>query len=106
MVRFYVDADILGLAKVLASLRADVTYPGDPGDVIHKEHRNPCPILPGAKDLDWIPKVCKNGWLIIARDSAIQRWPLEIAASSTTAAAWLLCPGATPRPSGTSSRSS
>jgi hypothetical protein len=26
-VRFYIDADILGLAKVLASLRADITYP-------------------------------------------------------------------------------
>lgn len=80
VIRFYVDADILGLAKILASLRADVTYPGDPGDVIHKERRKPCPILPGAKDVDWIPTVCMNDWLIITRDSAIQRWPLEIAA--------------------------
>src|SRR6266700_3319891 len=30
-VRFYVDADVLGLGKVLAGLRNDVTYPGDPG---------------------------------------------------------------------------
>jgi hypothetical protein len=29
-VRFYVDADILGLGKILGSLRNDVTYPGDP----------------------------------------------------------------------------
>lgn len=28
---FYVDADILGLGKVLAGIRPDVTYPGDPG---------------------------------------------------------------------------
>jgi hypothetical protein len=30
-VRYYIDADILGLARVLAALRPDVTYPGDPG---------------------------------------------------------------------------
>jgi hypothetical protein len=28
-VRYYFDADILGLAKVVAGLRHDVTYPGD-----------------------------------------------------------------------------
>ena len=30
-VRFYVDADVRGLGIVLAGLRNDVTYPGDPG---------------------------------------------------------------------------
>ena len=30
-VRFYVDADILGLGKILGGLRNDITYPGDPG---------------------------------------------------------------------------
>jgi hypothetical protein len=30
-VRIYVDADIIGLGKIIASLRNDVTYPGDPG---------------------------------------------------------------------------
>ncbi len=29
--RICVDADVLGLGKILASLRNDVTYPGDPG---------------------------------------------------------------------------
>jgi hypothetical protein len=43
-VRFYVDADVLGLGKILAGLRNDVTYPGDPGAVIHKRQRAPCPI--------------------------------------------------------------
>jgi hypothetical protein len=33
-VRFYLDADILGLAKVLVTLRPDMTYPGDPGGVV------------------------------------------------------------------------
>jgi hypothetical protein len=31
MVRFYFDADVLGLAKVMVMLRSDMTYPGDPG---------------------------------------------------------------------------
>jgi len=38
-VRFYVDADILGLGKILGGLRNDITYPGDPGAVIHRRHR-------------------------------------------------------------------
>ena len=29
-VRIYVDADLLGLGKILAGLRNDVTHPGDP----------------------------------------------------------------------------
>jgi len=38
-IRFYFDADILGLAKLIAGLRADVTYPGDSGAVIHGRTR-------------------------------------------------------------------
>ena len=30
-VRFYFDADVLGLAKLLVRVRNDMTYPGDPG---------------------------------------------------------------------------
>jgi hypothetical protein len=29
-VRIYADADVLGLGKILAGLRNDITYPGDP----------------------------------------------------------------------------
>ncbi|MGH3922451.1 MAG: hypothetical protein ACRDTT_06210, partial [Pseudonocardiaceae bacterium] len=80
-VRFYFDADLLGLAKVLARLRPDVTYPGDPGAVVHKRQRSPCPISsPAAKDTVWIPQVAGLGWLIITRDSAIQRYRAELAA--------------------------
>lgn len=43
-VRFYFDADILGLGKLISGLRPDCTYPGDPGDVIHKRQRPPCSI--------------------------------------------------------------
>jgi hypothetical protein len=32
-VRFYFDADVLGLAKTVA-LRSDVTYPGDTGGLL------------------------------------------------------------------------
>ena len=42
-VRFYVDADILGLGKILGALRNDVTYPGDPGAVVHKRHPGTLP---------------------------------------------------------------
>ncbi|HET6836016.1 MAG TPA: hypothetical protein VFH30_19295 [Acidimicrobiales bacterium] len=77
-VRFYFDADILGLAKVVAPLRADFTYPGDPGAVIHKRKREPCPIQPGAYDLDWLPHVAGRGWLIITRDRNIKENRAEI----------------------------
>ncbi|HWG99649.1 MAG TPA: hypothetical protein VNV66_10060 [Pilimelia sp.] len=80
-VRFYIDADLLGLARILAGLRADVTYPGDPGAVIHKRHRPPCPITsPAVKDPEWIAQVAGRGWLIITRDRHIQEHHLEIAA--------------------------
>jgi uncharacterized protein with PIN domain len=80
-VRFYIDADLLGLARVLAQLRSDVTYPGDPGGVVHKRHRPPCPITsPAVKDDEWIPQVANYGWLIITRDRQIQEHRLEIAA--------------------------
>jgi hypothetical protein len=80
-VRFYVDADILGLCKIIGSLRSDVTYPGDPGAVIHKRHRAPCPIArPAVLDTDWIPDVAARGWLITRRDSMIIQNRNEIAA--------------------------
>lgn len=57
-VRYYFDADILGLGKVVAGLRPDATYPGDPGDVIHKSQRPPCAVAStDVDDVDWIPYV-------------------------------------------------
>ena len=44
-VRFYIDADVLGLAKILVQIRPDVTYPGDPGGIVKgRRIRPPCPI--------------------------------------------------------------
>jgi PIN like domain len=80
-VRIYVDADILGLGKLLGGLRNDVTYPGDPGAVIHKRQRPPCPITTSAVlDADWIPQVAARGWLIVTRDNRIIENRNEIAA--------------------------
>ena len=80
-VRFYLDADVLGLAKVIAALRSDVTYPGDPGATIHRRIRLACPIAnPATPDHIWIPEVAERGWLIITRDSRIQDHRAEIAA--------------------------
>jgi hypothetical protein len=71
-VRIYIDADLLGLGKIIAALRNDVTYPGDPGALIHKRQRPPCPITtPAVLDTDWIPQVAQLGWLIVTRDSKI-----------------------------------
>lgn len=93
-VRFYVDADLLGLARVLAGLRSDVTYPGDPGAVIHKRSRPPCPITsPAVKDPEWIPEVARRSWLIITRDRHIQENRLEIAAVRDHAAKMIALTG-------------
>jgi hypothetical protein len=86
-VRFYCDADVLGLAKILTSLRSDVTYPGDPGGVVHKRQRPPCSIDdPETKDHIWIPETARQGWLIITRDSHIQDHRAEIEAVRTSEA--------------------
>jgi hypothetical protein len=59
----------------------DVTYPGDPGAVIHKRQRPPCPVAsPAVLDVDWIPEVASRGWLIVTRDGKIAGNRNEIAA--------------------------
>lgn len=80
-VRFYFDADLLGLAKVLAGLRPDITYPSDPGGVVHKRERPPCTVTDrAALDTEWIPECARQGWVIVTRDSRIQQNPAERAA--------------------------
>ena len=81
VVRFYLDADVLGLAHVVAGVRSDATYPGDPAAIIKRRERSACPIAdPATKDDVWIPQVASLGWLIITRDSRIQQHRAEIAA--------------------------
>ena len=79
-VRFYFDADVLGVAKVIAALRPDTTYPGDPGATVNRRIRPACPVRPDAKDREWIPRVADLGWLIITRDSRIQHHLAELEA--------------------------
>jgi hypothetical protein len=80
-VRFYFDADTLGLAKVIVKLRWDVTYPGDPGGTVKRHVRPPCPITAtDVADTEWIPIVAAEGWAIVSRDRKIQRRPAELAA--------------------------
>lgn len=79
-VRYYIDADVLGLAKVLSDIRVDTTYPGDPGKRIRKRERPPCPVTSKAeKDEDWLPVVGAHGWLVITRDRRIQDHKAELA---------------------------
>lgn len=78
-VRFYFDADVLGLALLLGQERVDFTYPGDQGGRIKKRIRPPCPITtPSAPDEEWIPLVAERGWLIITRDRHIQEKRAEL----------------------------
>jgi uncharacterized protein with PIN domain len=80
-VRFYIDADLLGLAKILAAVRYDVTYPGDPGAQLYRRQRPPCPIVsPAMLDHEWLPKVAAQGWVVITRDRRIRGHRAEIAA--------------------------
>ncbi|MGH8944673.1 MAG: hypothetical protein ACRDVL_00800 [Acidimicrobiia bacterium] len=68
----------MGLAKVVSTLRPDVTYPGDPGGEVRKRLRPPCPVEdPATEDLVWIPLVAQRGWSIVTRDRRIESYPAE-----------------------------
>ena len=63
----------------MVALRSDVTYPGDPGGVVHRRERPPCSIAsPATPDEVWIPETARQGWLIITRDSRIQHHQAEL----------------------------
>lgn len=80
-VRYYFDADILGLAKVVASLRPDATYPGARARAVRGLLRPACVITSAdTADTDWIPRVAAEGMAAITRDSRIERHPAERAA--------------------------
>jgi hypothetical protein len=86
-VRFYFDADVLGLAHVVANLRPDSTHPGDPGGVVHRRLRAAGPVVsPAVKDHVWIPEVAGLGWLIITRDARIRDHCAEIDAVRSSGA--------------------
>jgi hypothetical protein len=73
-IRFYVDADLIGLGKLLVQVRTDLTYAGDPGEMgIDRRPRPPSPVRPGDLDMDWIPIVAGNQWIVITKDRHICR---------------------------------
>lgn len=88
IVRYYVDADVLGLAKILIQVTGDVTYPGDPGGPVKGGRvRAPCTITQVDTDDEiWIPETARQGWLIITRDRHIQDHRAEIEAVRSSGA--------------------
>jgi hypothetical protein len=77
-VRFYLDADLIGVAKLLVQVRSDIAYPGDPGGIgPDKRNRPRSAIVPGAHDTAWIPVVARESWVVISRDRHIHRRPAE-----------------------------
>lgn len=95
VVRIYADADVPGLAKILVQVRSDVTYPGDPGGVLHKRRRPPCPVTsPAVLDSIWIPQVTERGWLILTRDHNIALNRAEIIAVRDSGARVIALAGA------------
>lgn len=85
---YYIDADLLGLAKILVQVRGDVTFPGDPGGMTRARRlREPCTITdPATGDEIWIPETARHEWLIITRDRHIQDHRAEIAAVRSSGA--------------------
>lgn len=81
-INFYVDADVLGLAKVLVAIRPDVTYPGDPGGQVKGYRVRPPFVITdtATPDAVWIPETARQRWLILTRDRHIQEHRAEIRA--------------------------
>jgi len=60
--KWFADESVLGLGKLLARERDDVTYPGHPASD---------GIAPGALDTEWMPFVAARGWVVFHRDRRI-----------------------------------
>jgi PIN like domain len=65
--RWFVDENSLGVAKALAYVRGDVTWPGAPGG----------PVPAGAADTAWLPVIGEAGLVVLTRDKRIRSRPLE-----------------------------
>lgn len=77
-IKYYVDADLIGLGKLLVQVRTDVTYAGDEGGLgIDKKPRDRSPIAPGALDPVWIPEAAGRNWLVITKDTHMAGRPEE-----------------------------
>lgn len=65
--RWFVDENSLGVAKALAYVRGDITWPGAPGG----------PVPAGAADTAWLPVVGHADLVVLTRDKRIRSRPLE-----------------------------
>jgi len=68
--RFYFDESALGIGRVMAVARGDCTFTGDERSSVSV----------GTDDVDWIPEVSAQGWIVVGRDKRIWRRPAERAA--------------------------
>ena len=85
--RYYIDVDLLGVAKILVAVRADVTFPGDPGGLgIDGLMRPACTVMPSDKDVDWLGVVAEQGLTVVTRDRHIRSRPAEKQAIVTNSA--------------------
>lgn len=64
---WFVDENSLGVAKALAYVRGDVTWPGAPDG----------PVPAGAADTAWLPVIGQAGLVVLTRDKRIRSRPLE-----------------------------
>lgn len=78
--RWYFDADTIGLGKLLAPARRDVTWPGDDGARAKERLRQePSPVTTTeTPDELWIPRVTDAGMVIVTRDKHILSRTIEI----------------------------
>ena len=66
-IRFFFDESSLGLGRCLALARSDVVYPGHPR----------CQVKAGDDDVEWLPVVAEQKWVVILRDKRVRRRPNE-----------------------------
>ena len=65
--RWFVDENSLGVAKALAYVRGDITWPGAPDG----------PVPAGLADTAWLPIIGQAGLVVLTRDKRIRSRPLE-----------------------------
>jgi hypothetical protein len=68
--RYFADENAMGLAKLLIRDH-------DRDDVVHPGHPRLPEIPRGTADLEWMPVVGRNGWIVLTRDRRIRTRPAE-----------------------------
>jgi hypothetical protein len=65
--RWFIDENSLGVAKALAYVRGDITWPGATDG----------PVPAGAADTAWLSVIGRAGLVVLTRDKRIRSHPLE-----------------------------